>query len=294
MLVTTPRGDNLILRAFTQNDVNNIVITRGSWLYACLKKSKDNIEGSVPQEVSILKFNGKVSTPPNIQVEFEPPLDADSDINAILNKLKVFLMDKVIRTNTTVPFDYFGKLYDVNITLDQNFSTDESLSEGFGDMSLADYITSTPVKLKKQDRVKEIKSYFTVTSSTVLNLLNGENDKDALSSDNVKVGGFSKQMKILLETSSAIFSDSLGRGVNGILLYGPPGVGKSILALSLCSKLKCTYRIISGPELYSKFYGETEGKIRELFSECTRVAPCVLVLDDLDTFAPRKVGFYES
>ena len=287
VLVTTP-SQEIVLRAFTQKDVNHCLVTRNSWLFESLKRSK-SISGDRPQEVTVTRFNGHVATPNNVTVEFIPNLDNDSDMTGVLNKLKLFLVDKILKTNSILPFDYYGKMFDVLIHVPE-LESDNSLSDNFGDMSLADYITSTPVK-RKGSSSKDKENYFTITTSTSLNLQNDSKEDDNLPIKNVKVGGLSKQMNILLESCSAIFSDSQGRGVNGILLYGPPGVGKSILALAVCSKLKCNYRIISGPELYSKYYGETETKIRDLFSECGRLAPCVLVLDDLDSFAPKKVIF---
>ena len=287
VLVTTP-SQEIVLRAFTQKDVNHSLVTRGSWLFESLKQSKNISGGDRPQEVTVTRFNGQVATPNNVTVEFIPSLDNNTELTAVLNKLKLFLVDKILKANNTIPFDFYGKMYDILIHLPE-LESDNSLSENFGDMSLADYITSTPVK-RKGSSSKEKENYFTITPSTSLNIHNERKEEDNLSIKNVKVGGLSKQMNILLESCSAIFSDNQGRGVNGILLYGPPGVGKSLIALAVCSKLKCNYRIISGPELYSKYYGETESKIRDLFNECGRLAPCVLVLDDLDSFAPRKVN----
>ena len=63
-----------------------------------------------------------------------------------------------------------------------------------------------------------------------------------------------------------------------------------MIALNLQHEIKSNFKLVVGPELYSKFYGETETKIREVFDEAERLAPSVLVLDELDCLAPRKDG----
>ena len=76
--------------------------------------------------------------------------------------------------------------------------------------------------------------------------------------------------------------------VTGLLLYGPSGTGKTLLAESLPGRLGVPLVRVVGPEIFSKFYGETEKRLREKFSHAESLAPCVLLLDELDSLAARR------
>ncbi len=74
----------------------------------------------------------------------------------------------------------------------------------------------------------------------------------------------------------------------GILLYGPPGTGKTLLARAIANECGVNYVSIAGSELVSKFLGETEKKIRELFDQAAENAPTIIFIDELDAFAPKR------
>jgi transitional endoplasmic reticulum ATPase len=77
----------------------------------------------------------------------------------------------------------------------------------------------------------------------------------------------------------------------GILLYGPPGVGKTLLAKALAREAQCNFLTISGPELFTATYGESERKLREMFEQAKRDAPSVVYIDEIDAIASsRKTG----
>jgi transitional endoplasmic reticulum ATPase len=77
-------------------------------------------------------------------------------------------------------------------------------------------------------------------------------------------------------------------GPKGIILHGPPGTGKTLLARALANEAGASYYCVSGPELFSKFYGETEAGIRRVFDEAAANAPAVLVIDELDALVPNR------
>jgi transitional endoplasmic reticulum ATPase len=80
-------------------------------------------------------------------------------------------------------------------------------------------------------------------------------------------------------------------GINaprGILLYGPPGTGKTLLAKAVASESKANFISIKGPEVMSKWVGESEKAVRELFKKARQVAPTIVFLDELDSIAPRR------
>ncbi len=74
----------------------------------------------------------------------------------------------------------------------------------------------------------------------------------------------------------------------GILLYGPPGVGKTLLAKALANEIGAYFIAINGPEIMSKFYGESEARLREVFAEAEKNAPSIIFIDEIDAIAPKR------
>jgi ribosome biogenesis ATPase len=75
---------------------------------------------------------------------------------------------------------------------------------------------------------------------------------------------------------------------SGVLLYGPPGCGKTLVARAVASESRANFVSIKGPELISKYVGESEKAIRNLFSKALAASPCLLFFDELDALAPRR------
>ncbi len=74
----------------------------------------------------------------------------------------------------------------------------------------------------------------------------------------------------------------------GILLYGPPGTGKTLLAKALANEIGAYFITINGPEIMSKFYGESEERLREIFKEAEENAPAIIFIDEIDAIAPKR------
>ena len=74
----------------------------------------------------------------------------------------------------------------------------------------------------------------------------------------------------------------------GILLFGPPGTGKTLLAKAVASESNAHFISISGPEIMSKFYGESEARLREIFKEAREKAPSIIFIDEIDSIAPKR------
>ena len=76
----------------------------------------------------------------------------------------------------------------------------------------------------------------------------------------------------------------------GVLLYGPPGTGKTLIAKALAKTTESNFISIKGPELLSKWVGESEKGVREIFRKARQAAPCIIFFDEIDALAPRRSG----
>ncbi len=108
------------------------------------------------------------------------------------------------------------------------------------------------------------------------------------------IGGLDEIKKLLIEnivyavTKRDIFKKVGVKPAKGVLLYGPPGTGKTLLAKAVASQCKVNFIAIKGPEIRSKWVGESEEKIRFLFAKAREVAPCVIFFDEIDAAVPAR------
>ncbi|NHJ01914.1 MAG: AAA family ATPase [Candidatus Heimdallarchaeota archaeon] len=111
------------------------------------------------------------------------------------------------------------------------------------------------------------------------------------------VGGLDDVKQKLIEAvewpiaNPEIFKRHGIRPPHGILLYGPPGTGKTLLAKAVATESQANFIAIRGPELLSKWVGESEKAIREVFRKAKQAAPSIIFLDELDAIAPRRGAF---
>lgn len=83
--------------------------------------------------------------------------------------------------------------------------------------------------------------------------------------------------------------DSVGiEPPKGVLLHGPPGCGKTLLARAVANETDAAFFSVSGPEVIHKFYGESEAKLREIFNEASQKAPSIIFLDEIESIAPKR------
>ncbi len=78
----------------------------------------------------------------------------------------------------------------------------------------------------------------------------------------------------------------------GVLLHGPPGTGKTLLAKAVANESEANFILLNGPEIMSKFYGESEKRVRDIFEEAEKSAPTIIFIDEIDAIAPKREESY--
>jgi len=107
-------------------------------------------------------------------------------------------------------------------------------------------------------------------------------------------GGLHEQLRLVRELVElplrfpATFRDMGIMPPKGILLFGPPGTGKTHLSRALSNEVAASFYYINGPEIIGTSYGETEGNLRRIFAEATRHAPSLIFIDEVDAIAPKR------
>ncbi|XP_059578070.1 ATPase family gene 2 protein homolog A isoform X4 [Alligator mississippiensis] len=110
------------------------------------------------------------------------------------------------------------------------------------------------------------------------------------------IGGLSSQLKTIRETielplkQAELFKSYGIPPPRGVLLYGPPGTGKTMIARAVANEVGAHVSIINGPEILSKFYGETEARLRQIFAEASQCCPSIIFIDELDALCPKREG----
>jgi transitional endoplasmic reticulum ATPase len=113
-----------------------------------------------------------------------------------------------------------------------------------------------------------------------------------------EVGGLKNEIKAMREIVELplrhpeLFSRLGIEPHSGILLYGPPGCGKTLLAKVMASESEANMFLINGPEIMNKYYGETEAKIRDIFKEAKDNSPSMIFIDEIDAIAPKREEAY--
>lgn len=108
------------------------------------------------------------------------------------------------------------------------------------------------------------------------------------------LGGLSEEIKKIREMVEIplkhpeIFQKLGIEPPKGVLLHGPPGTGKTLLAKAVANESEANFILLNGPEVMSKFYGESEKKIRDIFEEAEKTAPSIVFIDELDAIAPKR------
>jgi len=109
-----------------------------------------------------------------------------------------------------------------------------------------------------------------------------------------QVGGLAEVKRVLMETIEwplkygKLFAHANTSPSKGILLYGPPGTGKTLLAKAVATESETNFISVKGPEILSKWVGESEKGVREIFKKAKQASPCIIFFDEIDSVVPRR------
>ena len=142
------------------------------------------------------------------------------------------------------------------------------------------------------------KSVVKIDRSTNLTILTETSVDRKLRVTYEEVGGLRSEVKAMREIVELplrhpeLFSRLGVEAHSGILLYGPPGCGKTLIAKVLASESEANMYSINGPEIMNKYYGETEARLRDIFKEAKDNSPSIIFIDEIDAIAPKREEAY--
>jgi len=225
----------------------------------------------------------------------------------------IIQIDGITRENAKVGLDEKVKIQKVNynqantvvlgpLTLSSSLSNEEDRRY------LAQLLDGTPVIKKDKIRVTffgtraqdflveqtDPQGAVLITPETLIKIQGEPKEKRGVGITYEDIGGLKKEIGKIREMIELPlkYPEVFERlGVNppkGVLLYGPPGCGKTLIARAVASETDAYFTSISGPEIMGKFYGESEGRLREVFEQAKANAPAILTIDEIDAIAPKR------
>jgi len=177
-----------------------------------------------------------------------------------------------------------------------------------GPQYLLRILEGRPVTKGEQIRIEMITNYLmmvvvsttppgpvVITRDTVINItseqIEGFQFRDVTYED---IGGLSREIRAIREMVELplrhpeVFQKLGITPPKGVLLHGPPGTGKTLIARAVASETDATFTAISGPEIMSKYYGESEQRLRQIFEDAQKSAPSIIFIDEIDSIAPKR------
>ncbi|KAM9030421.1 ATPase family gene 2 protein homolog A isoform 2-T2 [Ara ararauna] len=153
----------------------------------------------------------------------------------------------------------------------------------------------------KTGAISNTDTFYFISSRTRINFIetrsNATDDGDCESQVTYDmIGGLSSQLRTIRETvelplkQAELFRSYGIRPPRGVLLYGPPGTGKTMIAKAIANEVGAHVTVINGPEIISKFYGESESRLRQVFAEASLCQPSIIFIDELDALCPKREG----
>lgn len=161
--------------------------------------------------------------------------------------------------------------------------------DGVSIVILGNPIQFNVLRVRPKPNIKvESNTKLTISSEP----LSGRTDGPSVTYE--EIGGLQDQVRRLREIAELplrhpeLFQRFSIEPPSGILLFGPPGCGKTLIAKVLASESEANFFTVNGPEIMNKYYGETEARLRAIFKEAKENAPSIVFLDEIDAIAPKR------
>ena len=280
-------SQEIILTLFTSSEIcqASLACTPHSWLADCHSRAETGL-------VALDKFTDDVEMAKDVSIAVTEISESQGD--KMRTAARYHLAGLVIRAQGRVPFSYLGSQITLSIAVSDkpdgnnvsNLLNNLRLNSSDLERSM---VTSTPQKQGRNEGtdVFSASTYYRISSNSNFKFLNNKPRTEEKPAK--KIGGLDKELdQLLSHVRAGLEAKDDRRLVTGVLLHGPPGTGKTLMAETLPARLGMGMVRLNGPELFSKYYGETEKRLREKFDEAKASSPCVILIDELDSLAPKR------
>ncbi|MEE8180353.1 MAG: CDC48 family AAA ATPase [Nitrosopumilaceae archaeon] len=229
--------------------------------------------------------------PEIIRIDGQTRKNVDASLNDIAKIKKV--ITKVAKTVVLVPMND-------SVSVDKEF-TDFVKNRLKGlPLSQGDEISVMILGNSMDFKINKIspKNVVKIDRSTNLSILSETVVDKKIRVTYEEVGGLRTEIKAMREIVELplrhpeLFKRLGVEAHSGILLYGPPGCGKTLIAKVLASESEANMYSINGPEIMNKYYGETEARLRDIFKEAKDNSPSIIFIDEIDAIAPKREEAY--
>lgn len=223
-----------------------------------------------------------------IRIDGQTRKNAGVGINDLLNLKKIDC--KQAKSVTLMP------LGDTSITVDKEFCDFvKNRLKGFP-VNEGDEISVVILGNQMDFKIEKVapKSIARIERSTRLSIMAETTTDRKPRVTYEEIGGMKEQIKRLREIVELpmrhpeVFAKLGIEPHSGILMYGSPGCGKTLIAKALASESEANFFIINGPEIMNKYYGETEARLRDIFKEARESSPSIIFIDEIDAIAPKR------
>lgn len=208
-----------------------------------------------------------------IALRDSPPFETSLLENVFLHQFD----NHLVRKGNRLVLKHMGKKWLITVIRLDSAKSDDDLSAGMSSLSMDTVhsrvysliLSNTQICFDAPNEVSSEPSYVELTD----------------------FGGGHEVVEELKKLCTSVFqatTTSKSIGPRGVLLYGPPGTGKSLLVRAVAGHFKVPMVTIQGPELFSKYYGETEARLREKFEDAIKKDCCIIYLDEIDSLCPKR------
>ena len=237
---------------------------------------RDAIGAYINQEVKLQKENPLDSK--KIYLKSKVPIIIYTNKNNFQNILKESLNNRVVIPNTIIYYNQKSFSNEIPFLVQKTDPNGPTIITRNTEVILSDENISYNNENENINSIENIQS----------------NENNDLKTRYEDIGGLNRELDKIREvvelplTFPDLFQKAGIEPPKGILLYGPPGTGKTLIAKAIANETKSKFIQISGPEIMSKYYGESEQQLRDKFEDAEKNAPAIIFIDEIDSIAPKR------